>query len=371
VEDTIDSGSRRPSTTATWRYWATAASAVVAVLALTGAMYAARDVLLLIFVSFVFGIGLQRPIDWLERHGVRRGVALGLIVFGVLATIGLFLALVIPTVTRSVQSLIEQGPDTIEKFRNQKWVANLDERFDLTDKLEEYASDLPSQVAGAGRSLLTLVAGGLTVLILTLYFASSLPQMVEGAARLMTPRRREQFDRGVREVIDRVGGYVVGNTIVSIIAGAVTFAGLVVIGVPFPAALAFWVALTDFVPSVGALIGAVVVLAVSTSGGLGMFLWTLAFIVVYQQVENYLIVPKVMRNTIDVSVGAVVISLLVGGTIAGFPGVLLALPVVASARAVLEDLYLRERRQRIRRDGARERLARIRAIRRARTQPLP
>ncbi len=352
-------------------YWAKATVAVVAVLATAAAVFAVRDVLLLILVAFVFGIGLQRPTDWLERHGVRRGAALSLMVFAVLATVSLFLWLVIPSVTRSIQGLFDEGPDTIDKFRNQKWVASLDERFDVSTKLEEYAADLPSEVAGAGMSLLTLVAGGVTVLVLTLYFASALPQMVEGAAQLMRPHRRDQFDRSVREVIDRVGGYVVGNTIVSVIAGIVTFLGLLVIGVPFPAALAFWVAVTDFIPSVGALIGAVVVLAVSASGGPGMFLWTAAFVVVYQQLENYLIVPRVMRNTIDVSVGAVLMSILVGGALAGFPGVVLALPLMASCRAVMEELWLRDRRRTIRRESARERIERIRAIGRSRTQPLP
>lgn len=340
-------------------------------LALAAALLAVRDVLVLILVAFVFGIGLQRPTDWLERHGLRRGVALAFIVFAVLATVTLFMVLVIPSVTRSVQGLIDEGPDTIDRFRNQKWVAQLDERFDVTSKLEDYAADLPSQAAGAGMGLLTLVGGGLTVLVLTLYFASALPQMVEGAAKLMTPVRRDQFDRSVREVIDRVGGYVVGNTIVSLIAGAVTFVGLLIIGVPFPAALAFWVAITDFIPSIGALIGAVVVLAVSASGGLGMFLWTALFVVVYQQVENYVIVPRVMRNTINVSVGAVLISILVGGALAGFPGIVLALPVMASGRAVMEELWLKERRHRIQRASARRRLERLRATRRDRGTVLP
>lgn len=344
---------------------------LIGLVAVAWAVVAVQHVLILILMSFVLGLGLQRPINWMERHGLRRGTALALMLTSVFVTVGVFLVLIAPSVVRSVEALVRRGPETLDHFKNQRWVAQLDDRFDLTKRLEEFATDIPSQAASAGLGVLTAIVSGLTVLVLTLYFAAALPQMVEGTSQLLAPARRDQFERAAREVTDRVGGYVVGNGLVSLVAGGVTFVALMVIGVPFPAALAFWVAITDLIPTIGAMIGAVVVLAVAASGGPGMFLVTAAFMLVYQQIENYLVIPRVMRNTINISVGAVLVSILIGGALAGLSGVLLALPITASIRAVLEELYLQERRQEIRRASVRSRLRLARQQRAARPRSLP
>lgn len=344
-------------------YWARVVGLIALALALGWAVVTVAQIIVLVLIALVFGIGLQRPTNWLEAHGVRRGVALALMVGSVIITVAGLMILVVPSVTRSIEALVNEGPSTLDRFRNQAWVRRLDQRFDLETKLEDLAADLPSQVAGAGWGILTLVGGGLTVLVLTLYFASALPQMIEGTSRLLRPAHRERFEIVAKQVTDRIGGYVVGNGIVSLIAGGVTFVGLLVIGVPFPAALAFWVAITDLIPSIGALVGAVVVLAVSASGGPGMFITTGVFVIVYQAIENYVIVPRVMRNAVDLSVGAVLISVLVGGALAGFAGVLLALPITASIRAVVEELYFKERRREVKREEVRARLQRARAER--------
>jgi len=156
-------------------------------------------------------------------------------------------------------------------------------------------------------------------------------------------------------VTQRMGGYVGGNLIVSVVAGVTSFAALLVVGVPYAAALAVWVAITDLIPTIGALLGAAVVLVVAAvSGGPADFLWVGLFFVVYQQVENYLVVPRVMKGAINMSIGAVLISVLIGGKLGGFVGVLLALPLAAAIQTVVDELYLKERRRSMRRLELRE-----------------
>jgi predicted PurR-regulated permease PerM len=168
-------------------------------------------------------------------------------------------------------------------------------------------------------------------------------------AGLLVPRHREQFEVIADRVTQRMGGYVGGNLIVSVVAGATSFVALLVVGVPYAAALAVWVALTDLIPTIGALLGAAVVLLVAAvSGGVADFLWVGLFFVVYQQVENYVVVPRVMKGAINMSIGAVLISVLIGGNLGGFVGVLLALPLAAAIQTVLDELYFKERRRSMR-----------------------
>jgi predicted PurR-regulated permease PerM len=113
--------------------------------------------------------------------------------------------------------------------------------------------------------------------------------------------------------------------------------------VPFAAALAMWVAVADLIPTVGATLGAIVAVIVAAFAGLGEAVATTIYFVVYQQAENYVIVPRVMRRAVDLSPAAVIVSVLIGGTLAGFAGALLALPVAAAAKVVVREVWMSDR----------------------------
>jgi predicted PurR-regulated permease PerM len=165
---------------------------------------------------------------------------------------------------------------------------------------------------------------------------------------LLRREHREELEVILDRMTGRIGGYVTGNAIVSLIAGAVTFVALVLIGVPYALALAVWVGLTDLIPTVGALLGAVVVCVVAAFVGVPELIATVAFFVVYQQIENYVIAPRVMRRAIEIPPAAVIVAVLVGGTLAGFFGALLALPIAATIQIVFEELYVRDRIEEVR-----------------------
>jgi predicted PurR-regulated permease PerM len=331
------------------RYWAKAALAVAAVVAICLLVVDVVDVLILILVSMVFGIGMQRPVQWMEQHRIPRSAAVAILLVGGLAVIAGFLALVLPSVIHEASSLADHGPEYLRRFRHQSWVRNLDDRFDLTDKLRKLGRDLPDDVWTFGTGLLSAVVDVLTILVLTAYFAVDLPRLRSTIAGLLVPSHRERFDAIADRVTQRMGGYVVGNLIVSVIAGVTTFVAMLVIGVPYAAALGMWVAITDLIPTIGALLGAAVVMAVAgVSGGVRDLLIAGAFFLVYQQIENYLVVPRVMRGAINMTIGAVLISVLIGGQLGGLVGVLLALPVAAAIQTVLDELWLKERRRSVR-----------------------
>ncbi|MGH2674883.1 MAG: AI-2E family transporter, partial [Actinomycetota bacterium] len=306
--------------------------------------------------SIILAFGFQPAVGWLVRRGLTRGwaVTVGLLMGGVV--IGAFLALVLPDVIGQLAELIETAPQYLERaMRESPLLSDLNERFDLASALEDAGRELPGTVLDLVGSFASLVFNSLTVLILTIYFTVNLPKLRAGVAKLLGRRERADFQEIFQESIDRVGGYVLGNLAISAVAGVTSFVALAVIGVPFALALAFFVALTDLIPTIGAIIGAVVASVVAAFVGIPELIATVIFFIVYQQVENYVIQPAVMRRAIDMSAPVVILAVLVGGVLLGVLGALLAIPTAAIVKVAFRELYLEDRMERVRTEEIRTR----------------
>jgi predicted PurR-regulated permease PerM len=213
----------------------------------------------------------------------------------------------------------------------------------VTAKLPSIASASFGTILGFTKSIASLIFNSLTVALLTVYFLLAFPRMQEFGDRMITGANRARDVAIFEESLTRIGGYVSGNIGISIIAGVMSFIFLTIIGVPFAAALAMWVAIADLIPTVGATLGALAAVLVAAFSGVADLIATIVYFVAYQQVENYLIAPRVMAKAIDLSPAAVIVSVLIGGSLAGFAGALLALPIAAAAKVVIRELWLRER----------------------------
>ena len=172
---------------------------------------------------------------------------------------------------------------------------------------------------------------------LTAYFMLALPRIIDrGAAALEHPQEAEVLTTA----LSRVGGYLTGQTLISVAAGVVAFVFLTVVGAPYPALLALIVGALDLVPQVGATIGAVVGISVTLAAdGVGKALIVAAFFVVYQQLENYVIAPRVFASTVNLSPLGAFIAILIGASLAGVIGAIFALPVAAMAKTVLSYVF--------------------------------
>ncbi len=325
------------------------AAGVVVVVASAMLVVALRHILILVLASLVLAIGLQPAVRWLAARGVRRGLAVA-ILFGVgLLVVGAFLSVVIPIVARQVTELVQTAPQYLERAQaRSSLIGRLDRQFNLIDRVRHLGTQVPSFALTFARGLTVFVFDVVTVAILTAYFATGLPSMQRSVARLLRREHREELEVILERATQRIGGYVTGNAIVSLIAGVATFVALVSIGVPYTLALAVWVALTDLIPTVGALLGAAVVCLVAAFVSVPVLLMTIAFFVVYQQIENYVIAPRVMRRTIAIAPAAVIVAVLIGGKLAGFFGALLALPIAATIQIVIEELYVKDRIEEVR-----------------------
>ncbi|HJV04089.1 MAG TPA: AI-2E family transporter [Actinomycetota bacterium] len=330
-------------------YWAKVTVTVLVVLGVARLVLAVGQVLVLILISLVLALGFQPAVEWLERRGLKRGLAIALgFIFGV-AVVATFLWLVLPDIVRQASELARAVPGYVQDLqRGEGFLSEALRQGDIEQRVRELGTRLPETVLGILGGLASFVLSALTVLILTIYFTVNLPRIRVGVARLLRPGgEREEFEAILRRSTQQVGGYVLGQMVVVTIAGTTAFIALSIIGVPFAAALAFFVAILDLIPTVGAVIAAVLASAVAAFQGIPELIATAAFFLVYQQVENYFIQPRVMGRTINMSAAVVIIAVLIGGTLLGPVGAILAIPMAAIVKVVLHELYVEERMEEV------------------------
>ena len=309
------------------------------------AIVSARSVLVLVLVAAFLAIGLNPTVSRLERTGLRRGGAVAIVFVGVLAFFAAFGYAVLPPVVTQVANFVEALPGYVRDLQDNRTIDDLDRRFGLVDRLNDYVTgSLGTQVAGnivaIGQQVAGLVFKGLTVLILTLYFLSSFNAIKELAYRLVPRSRRARVTLIGDEILGRVGGYVAGAAVVALIAGSATLVWVSALGIPYPLALALIVTITDIIPLIGATLGAVIVTAVAFFVSLPVGIATGIFFIVYQQLENYLVYPRVMSRSVDVNPAAAIVGALIGGTLLGFVGALLAVPATAAIQLILREVLV-------------------------------
>jgi predicted PurR-regulated permease PerM len=300
----------------------------------------------ILFLAFFIGLTLEPAVGWLYRRGMRRGLATILVMLGLgLATVAFFAVFGNLLVTQLAQ-LISGVPDLLNQA-----VARINERFgtDLTtdsilDSLGIGASDLAQVAADLGLGLLSVIttAVGLvfnlfTVALFAFYFAAEGPRFRATVASWLPPSRQRTVLAVWDIATQKAGGYVISRGILALVSAA--FHGIVflLVDLPYWLPLALWVGLvSQFVPTIGTyLAGALPITIALVQGEWVVALIILAAVVGYQQVENYFIAPRVTKSTLEIHPAVAFGSVLVGGTLFGAMGALLAIPVVATIQAVI------------------------------------
>ena len=323
--------------------WAAAGTVgVLGVLLAAYGLYVVRSVLVLVIVGLFVAISLEPAVRWLTTKGVRRTYAVAVVVLVALALFAVFAWSIVPPIVDQGGALVDDLPGYLQRLSAESGpVREITDRYNLTDRLTSLVAGLPGQLAGGAvgfvQQFLGMLASTLTVLVLAIYFMADMPRLRRGVVRLFPARRRPRITEIVDVVVAKVGAYMIGNLIISLFAGVSTFACLELVGIPFALPLAVTVALTDLIPMVGATIGAAicVIVSVFTAGIWPQAVIVLLFFIAYQQLENYLIAPRVMRNSVDLSAVAVLLVALIGGTVLGLVGAVMAIPLAATVKVVL------------------------------------
>ncbi|HUC15397.1 MAG TPA: AI-2E family transporter, partial [Acidimicrobiales bacterium] len=279
-----------------------------------------------------------------------RGMAVAIVTFVFLvAIVGFVLAAVAP-MSHEVQNLVTNYPRyRTDLAAGKGWYGQLVHKLHLTSYFtgkSQLKLSIAGGVLGAGKAVLTVGVATVSVVALTVYFLIALPGVKRLWLLLIPLSRRERVGLLTNEVFDRVGGFMLGNLLASLIAGVGTYMWLMVFGVPYALLLAIFVALFDLIPMVGSTIAGVVVSLVALSKGAPIGIATAIFYIVYRFAEDYLLNPRVMKHTVKVSPGLTIIATLVGGTLLGLIGALVAIPVAATIQLLLEEVAFPRQNQR-------------------------
>ena len=311
------------------------------------------SVLLLVVVSLFLACGLNPAVMFLERRGLRRSLACGAVLVAALGAVALFVVAIVPVITDQVSTLTDRAPGWLDELQQNDRVQELDAEYDVIAKVQDYVAngDFVSGIFGGalgfGLRVLSALFNAFIIIVLTLYFLASLETTKNAFYRLAPAPRRDRVTRLGDKVILNIGRYVSGAFVVALCAGLTSLVFLFAVGLgEYAVALAFVVALLDVIPMIGATIGAVVVTAIAFATDVNAGLACVVFYVIYQQVENYVIYPRVMKKSVDVPGAVTVIAALVGTALLGIVGALLAIPTAAAVLLILREVVVKRQDER-------------------------
>jgi predicted PurR-regulated permease PerM len=331
---------------------------VVAALIALYLVYLLRQPLGWLVLAGFIAIAVSGPVRLLERR-VRRGLAITIVYLGVILLPFLIAGVLVPPIVDQANNLATNAPryarELTDTVQNNKTLHNLDQKYDLTAKIEEQAAKLPAKVGDAagvladlGAGILSSIFAGVTILILSIFMVGAAPRWRQAFVRLHPAHRAEALNRLFDRTGSAVGGYVRGALLQALIAGLSAWVVLEILGVPYPVALALIVALLDLVPLVGATLGAVLVGIVTLFSDFptATIVWAI-WSVIYQQVENTVIQPRIQSRAVQVEPFVVLVAVLFGSALFGVFGALLAIPAAATLQIAIYEysIYRRGRLQ--------------------------
>jgi predicted PurR-regulated permease PerM len=333
------------STRALRRAALTVALTLLAVLAVLWFLFQIRSLLYMIFVALFISVAIEPAVQFLDRRGWRRGLATGAVFVGVALLGAALVALVVPVVISQVVSLVQDLPGYINTLEQQvgSWLGidllspQAASQFDsLASIIQNFGSGIAGGLLGLGSTVLGATFQLFTIVLFAFYMVAEGPALRRTVLSFLPPQRQREALRVWEIAVEKTGGYVYSRLILAVLSGLFTTVLLSLLHVPFAIALGVWVGvLSQFVPVIGTYLGAVLPVLVALAEDPFKALWVVVGLVAYQQVENLLIGPRVTARTMAihpaVSIGAIV----VGASLMGATGVVLALPVAAVVQAVI------------------------------------
>jgi predicted PurR-regulated permease PerM len=321
----------------------TGALGVACAFALAWVFVAAGQVLVLLGLAFFIAVGLDPLVLWMYRHGVPRWLAVALVVVLVIGVVGGFLALAVPLVTEQASKLSQEIPHYLHNLEsNSKSFRKLDGKYHIIKGLQKVLRGGGSfeSVIGLGKALLGFITAFVLVAVISIYLLVDLPR-VRRALYLLAPRsRRPRMVLLTDEMLDRVGGYVLGNILLSLIAAALTIAWALIFGIPYALLQGLLVGLLDLIPIVGSTVGGIIVSLVALTVSLPVAIATGGFYILYRFLEDYLLTPRIMRRTVAVPGLVTVLATVLGGALLGIVGALVAIPIAASLKLLHDEIAL-------------------------------
>lgn len=319
---------------------------------------ALRPILVMLVVSLFLSFAMEPAVQYLGRRGWRRGLAtmvvfLGLVVAAI-GAIAAILPLLIDQVVELVRSVPQSFDDVIALLSRLPlpFAPDLRASPQLQAQISSFSADFGQQLQnlalGAAGSVVSLGVSAIgaifqlfTVALITFYLVADGPRFRRTLALPLPPARQRELLTIWELAVAKTGGYIYSRVLLAVVCAVAHALALLLIGVPYPVPLGLWVGITSaFVPVVGTYLGGILVLVVAATHNLADVVWVILLLVGYQQVENYLLAPRIQARTMDVHPAIAFISVVIGGMLLGAVGALLALPATAIVQALLST-YVR------------------------------
>ena len=323
---------------------------VLTAIVLMRALASVTQIFVLIIVALFLATGLNPAVEALRKRKLSRTAAVSVIFASVIGFVIFFAFVLVPPVISQGTQLIENAPQLLRDLMKNETINKLNDQFGLIDTLQARLSSVTSDgsllistfggVIGVGKTVLSGFFTALTILVLTLYFITSLPQAVELGVSLVPASRRDRVRLLTNAIIERVGLFVGSQILIAGMAGVFVLILATVLQMPSPIAIGMIVFVVALIPLIGHFIGSAIVtlIALTQSPLIGL----IAFVsyVVYVQIENYVVTPRIMKRTLAVPGAVTIISALIGSSLLGLVGGLLAVPVAASIILILDEVVI-------------------------------
>ena len=325
-----------------------AASGAIIAITLLRALASASQVFVLIIISLFFAMGLNPAVLFFERLGLNRAKAVAVTVTAVIGFVGIFIWVAAPLIVDQVNALIHNAPQLISDLKNNATINDLNMNYGIIDTIQtkvqssikdgKFVIGAFGGVIGVGKAVISGALSALTILVLTLYFLAALPTVTKDAYRLVPASRRERVAKISDAIIFRVGAFVGGQITISFFASIFIFILGFALDLPYKSALALVVFVCGLIPLIGHFIGMTIVTLIALTVSPLIAAISLASYIIYVQFENYVLTPKVMKRSLSIPGLVTIIAALIGTSLLGLVGGILAVPIAAAVLLILDEV---------------------------------
>jgi predicted PurR-regulated permease PerM len=312
------------------------------------ALASASAVFILIIISIFLAAGLNPAVMFFQNRGLNRGASVGMVMASVLLFVAAFIAIAVPPLIDQGNQLLDNAPALIKDLNNNAFINDLNNKYGVIDSLQtkidslikdgQFAITAFGGVIGVGKAVVSGLVSTITILVLTLYFLASLPQVINIGLRFVPATRRDRVSKLTNAIVGRIGSFVGGQAIIAALAAVFILIMGLIIGMPYPGPLAMVVLICGFIPLVGHFIGMTIVTVVSLTDSLTTAAIALGAYIFYVQIENYVITPRIMRKSLAIPGLVTIIAALLGASLLGLVGGLLAVPIAAAVLLILDEV---------------------------------
>ncbi len=311
-----------------------------------GVLHSLRSFFLIILISLFLSLAIEPAVNALERRGLRRGLGTGAVFLLIVCSLGGFGFAMGSVLADQLNKFVDEAPALIDDL--EAWSQrNISEDIDFKEIRQQFvdggsastwAQDLARNAVDFGTAVLGILFQILTIGLFTFYLVADGPRLRRNICSLLPPERQREVLRVWDLAIQKTGGFIASRALLALLSATAHWIAFELIGIDFPLPLAIWVGvLSQFIPVVGTYLAGALPILIAFVQSPGQGLWTLGFVVAYQQVENYILLPRITARTMEMHVATAFGSVIVGSAILGPVGALLALPAAATLQAFISS----------------------------------